>query len=490
MLAKLAIPPGVWRNGTQYQAAGRWYDANLVRWRDGSLRPIGGWQQWGASDIAGIARGAHSWTDNSNNRWVAFGTAANLYVYDDSAALHTITPASGFTTGSVSASRQGGFGDGAYGSDPYGTGRPDVEAVTLASTWALDSWGQYLVGCMDGDGYIWEWQLNTASDAAQVANSPTSCLGLVVTEERFLFALGAGGDPRAIAWCDQGDNTTWTAAATNQAGDFNLETDGEIRCGIKVRGETLILTSTDLWRARYIGAPLVYSFTRVNSGCGSPGNRTAIAIGNRAVWIGNGGFYLYDGEVRRLRCDVWDHYQSTLSDLQASKIFGWHNADHSEAWWLYPSDDTNECDSYIVWNYAEDWWAFGSLARSCGVGRGTFSGPLLMGTDQTLYQHESGYSYDGATQFAESGPVEIGDGERRMHAVKLYPDEATLGSTTLTFKTREYPTATESSHGPYTMAEPTSVRFSGRQAVMRVIGSAGDWRFGEPRVEVKPGGKR
>lgn len=486
-LFPLDLPPGVWRNGTRYEAKGRWYETDLVRWRDGSLRPMGGWEAWGASDITGIARGAFSWTDNGGNRWLAFGTAANLYVYDDSAALTDITPSSGFTTGVVDATREGGYGDGNYGEGAYGTPRPDVDAIVLASSWALDSWGQYLVGCMDGDGDLWEWQLNTGANAAQISNSPTGCIGLAVTEERFLFALGAGGDPRRVEWSDQGDNTVWTAAATNQAGGFTLETDGEIRCAIKVRGETLILTSTDLWTARYIGAPLVYSFTRLNTGCGSPGNRTAIVIGNRAVWLGNGGFYMYDGRVKKLHCDVWDYFRNDISTVQASKTFGFHNADHAEAWWLYPSDASNECDSYIVWNYEENWWAFGEVDRSCGIGRGTFLGPMLMGTDQTLYQHELGIA-TGA--YAESGPVEIGNGERRMHAVKMYPDENSLGTTELTFKTREYPTATETTHGPYSMANPTSLRFSGRQAMMRVNGTNGDWRFGIPRIEIKPGGKR
>src|SRR5690606_11662406 len=113
-----------------------------------------------------------------------------------------------------------------------------------------------LVACMDGDGDIWEWQINTGNPAAQVSNAPTGCTGLIVTQERFLFALGAGGDPRKVQWCDQEDNTTWTPAATNQAGSFILETNGEIRCGIKQPNETLILTSTDLWSARYLGAPL------------------------------------------------------------------------------------------------------------------------------------------------------------------------------------------------------------------------------------------
>lgn len=493
MLLPLDIPPGAWRNGTEYQAKGRWYDTNLVRWADGSLRPIGGWTRWGTGSFSGIARGAYAWTDNSGNRWFAFGTAAKLYVSSHAAVISDITP-SGFTAGAASASLNIGYGYYLYGKGAYGVARPDTGSITLAGTWALDGWGQYLVGCMDGDGKLYEWQLNTGVVAATIANAPTGCIGLVVTEDRFLFALGAGGDPRKVQWCDQAANTTWTPASTNQAGSFILETDGEIRCGMKAPGETLILTSSDLWRANYIGQPLIYSFSRVDKGCGAPGNRTAVAIGNRNVWLGYGGFFLYDGSVRKLRCDVWDLFLDRVATIQASKIFGWHNVDHQEAVWLIPSDTSNECDFYITWNYAEDWWSFsevGAFDRSCGVGGRVFAQPILCGTDGFLYRHEIGVDHDSETPYAESGPFELGDGEHWMHARKLYPDEATLAQTALTFKTKPYPTGSETSHGPYTMANPTSVRFSGRQAKVRVT-AAGDaaWRFGVPRLDVVPGGRR
>ncbi len=494
MLLPLDLPAGCWRNGTEYEAKGRWYDTNFVRWRDGSLRPIGGWLQLGTGTFTGIARGIYAWTDSSNARWLAFGTAANLYVMSSALAISDITP-SGFTTGHASAVIVVGYGYGAYGASTYGTPRPDTGALSPASTWALDGWGQYLVGCMQGDGKLYEWTLNTGTPAAAITNAPTSCRGLVVTQERFIMALGAGGDPRKIQWCDQAAETVWTPASTNQAGSFILETDGEICCGIKQPSETLILTTTDLWAARYIGMPLVYSFRRVSSGCGTPAPRAAIKIDNRAVWLGDGGFFIYDGYARKLRCDIWDLYQSRLSEVQVTKAFGWHNIENQEACWLIPSDISNECDFYITWNYAEDWWSFceiGGFDRSCGVGPSTFSNPILCGTDGKLYRHEVGNSYGSETlPYARSGPYELGNGERWMHATKLIPDEGTLGQTTLSFKVRPYPNGAETTHGPYTMTDPTSVRFSGRQVEMLVsaVGSA-DWRFGAPRLDLVPGGKR
>ena len=126
------------------------------------------------------------------------------------------------------------------------------------------------MACSTSDGKIYEWTLNTATPAAVVTNAPTGNKGLFVTEERFIFALQADGNPRKIAWCDREDNTAWTAAATNEAGDIELQTNGEIMCAVRMRGRTLILTSSDAHIATYQGAPFVYGFERVGTACGSP----------------------------------------------------------------------------------------------------------------------------------------------------------------------------------------------------------------------------
>jgi hypothetical protein len=124
----------------------------------------------------------------------------------------------------------------------------------------MDTFGQYLVACSSKDGRLLEWQLNTASDAAVIANAPISCTGLVVTQERFIFALGASGNPRRVAWCDQENNTLWTPAATNQAGDFELTTIGSLMCGKRIRGSTILFTDIDVHTATYIGPPFISSF--------------------------------------------------------------------------------------------------------------------------------------------------------------------------------------------------------------------------------------
>jgi len=263
----LQIPPGVYKNGTEYQSKGRWNNSNLIRWYEGTIRPVGGWRKRGSTQLTGMARGIVTWRDNTGNRRIAIGTHNHLYHMNEGGSVTDISPAD-LVAGIPDAVLKIGYGYGTYGSYAYGVARPDLGSYTPATTWSLDTWGQYLVACSNADGRLLEWQLNTASDAAAITNAPTSCSGLVVTEERFIFALGASGNPRKIAWCDQENNTVWTAAATNQAGDFELTTVGSLMCGKRIRGSTILFTDVDVHTATYIGPPYIYGFERVGTGCG------------------------------------------------------------------------------------------------------------------------------------------------------------------------------------------------------------------------------
>lgn len=487
----LAIPAGAYRNGTLYQSKGRWRDVNLVRWREGVMLPVGGWVRYGSGTFTGIPRGCVAWADNSGDRWIAFGTADFAYIMDDEGSVTDITP-DGFSTGVDDATFAGGYGEGDYGVGTYGTPRADTGSLTLATSWAWDTFGEVPVGCSDADGTLYEWDLNTANNLTQITNSPENCDGLIVTAERFILALGDGGDPRSIRWCDREDRTTWTPATTNQAGGWDLDTDGEIMFGAKAQGETLIVTSTDAHRARYVGYPNVYAFDRVDTGCGASGRRSGVRVGNSVCWLGSNAFYRYQGgRVQKIGCDVWDFFFGDLSKVQASKVYGWHNHEWNEVWWLYPSDANNEVDSYIAWNYVDNVWHYGHVPASSMVPTGIFRTPMGLHTDTKIYQHEIGFVHGAETPYAESGPFELGNGDRWMHATKLIPDEGTLTSTEVTFKTLSYPTGTKTSHGPFTMAEPTSVRLGGREVLLRVTSSGStDWRFGVPRLQVVAGGRR
>jgi hypothetical protein len=411
---------------------------------------------------------------------------------NEAGTLKDITPTS-FTSGIANAVSKTGYGYAAYGSFAYGTARPDTGTVTPATTWSMDTWGEYLVACSNADGKLYEWQLGftTPTLAAAITNAPTGNKALLVTQERILFALGAGGNPRKVQWCDQENNTLWTPAGDNLAGDYDLATPGSLMAGKRVKGVNLLFTDVDVHTAQYVGAPFVYGFEKAGSGCGLISAQSVAAIDTAAIWMSKSGFWIYDGYVKPLPSDVSDYVFGNMNFNQASKVYAVHNSQFGEIWWYYPSSQSTENDSYVTFNYRENHWNIGTLARTAGVDAGVFTYPLMVSTDGYIYEHEVGFAYDSASVYAESGPVQLGNGDNIMSIRQVVPDEQTLGEAVVSFKTRNYPTGTQSTFGPYTAANPTSVRFSGRQVNMRVTGNTlADWRIGVMRLEAVPSGKR
>lgn len=489
-LITLQIPPGIYKNGTDYQTKGRWNESSLVRWFEGTIRPVGGWRKRSTNTVTGKARGFLAWRVNSGDRWIGIGTHSGLFVMNEAGNFTDITP-TGFTSGDADAESAIGYGAGPYGSFAYGVARPDLGGVSPATTWSLDTWGEYLVGCSTSDGKLYEWTLNTGTDAVQIANSPEDCVGVLVTEERIMFALGADGNPRKIAWSDQEDNSNWTPTALTQAGDIELTTSGTIQCAKRIRGSTLIFTDVDVHLSTYIGPPYVYSFERAGSGCGIISKQAVAVNDSSCIWMSRSGFWTYEGFVKPLPCDVGDYVFTNLNVQQASKIYCVHNSSYGEVWWFYPSAASTENDSYVSYNYREGHWAIGRISRTCGTDRGVFTNPLYVSPEGFVYEHEVGLDHEGAAIFAESGPVEIGDGERIFSMTGLIPDEKTAGDVQARFGTKFYPNATEYTFGPYSMNNPTSVRISGRQLAVRLEAVRNnDWRVGNIRLEGKAGGLR
>ncbi len=492
-LVPLKLPAGFYRNGTDFDASNRWRDGSLVRWRDGSLRPIGGWQERKTSFSTNPLRGAHAWETNSNTAYFAAGSYNELKAMTGAGTVYDITPA-GLATGQEDAQQNLGYGGGFYGSGYYGTTRPSTGSYSEASSWSLDNWGEYLVGCRYGDGKLYEWQLNPSNNAAIISNAPTNNLGLIVTEERFLFALGAGGNPRKVQWCDKENNTQWTPAATNEAGDIELQTSGQIFQAIKTRGQTLIITDLDAHSAKYIGPPYIYGFDRVGTACGAVSRMSAVDTDMGAFWMGQRGFFRFDGNaVQELSCEVHDYVFDDLNRNQQSKIWAFSNTEFSEIWWFYPSSNSTEIDRYVAYDLLENHWLIGNLSRTGGVPRGVFRNPILAGhnADTDLYDHETGLNYDSGSIFCETGPISLGAGDQIARVTSVIPDEKTQGDVDLKFKTRFHPNNTETTHGPFNPSNPTSVRFSGRQIRMRVEGDQlAAWRVGAMRLDIKPGGRR
>lgn len=493
MLVNVDLAPGVYANGTARQAKNRWRLSNLVRWPDGqNLQPVGGWvTRITAGALSGLARSVVAWIDNTSTRWLGIGTHSGLYVMSASGAISNITP-TGFTAGYADASAGGGYGSGFYGLGTYGTPRADTSNITPASVWTLDVWGQFLVGCMQPEGRLYIWELDTAQGALPITNAPTGCVGLVVTDERFIFALRE----RNVAWCAQGNEADWSPTSTNQAGDQDIDTAGQIMCGKPITGGTLIFTTADVWIARYQGLPTVYGFYKAGADCGIVSKGAAVALDSRCVWMGPDGFYIYNGYVQSLPSDVADYVFSNINRQQFSKVSAFHNAGFNEVWWFYPSGSSNENDSYAVWNYQRNLWYFGSLERTCGVVPGVFTYPVCIDASGGVWEHENGWNWSGATPYAQSGPFEwpgeMGGADRRMMVKGFVGDEAVQGQSQATFYGREWPNATATTFGPYTISSaPVDVLFTTRELEMKVeITAPADARVGTFQLDLQSVSRR
>jgi len=434
----------------------------------------------------------HIWVDNTQNANTALGTANELVYVAASGTATDITP-SGFTTGDEDAAINYAFGGSFYGSGLYGVRREGSQQFQEADTWSLDNWGEYLVGCATSDGKLYEWQGDTATPAAQISNSPTSCKGLLVTEERFIFALQANGNPRRVAWCDREDNTTWTAAATNEAGEIELQTHGEIMCAARMRGRSIIVTNVDAHIATYQGPPYVYGFERVGTACGAVSRKSLVAIDQGAFWMGRESFYMFDGSTaKQMSCEVQDYVFEDMNANQHSKVHAVHNSEYGEIWWFYPSNGSTECDRYVSYDYLENHWEIGQIDRTAGADQGVFAEPQWVDATGVIYEHEiHGIGHGSYTPYAESGPISLGNGDTVMKVNQLIPDEETQGEVNVSFKTRFHPNDTERTYGPYDTANPTSLRFTGRQVRLRVESTGNqDWRVGVMRINAEAGGRR
>jgi len=483
MWVDLVIPSGVRASGTERGSRGSWLDASLVRW-DPDLQPIGGWVVKSVSTVTGKGRAILTWRDNAGSTWTAIGTNSGLYVMTPSGYITDITPA-GFTAGRADALVGGGYGSGLYGSGDYGDPIASSSQITPASVWTLALWNDRLVGCMSEDGKIYQWDLNPLFVAEVIEGAPEDCAGIVVTEDAILMAF----QNRSAIWSNQGDNTDWIPTSLNQAGELALNTDGVIMCGRKVKGQTLVFTTEDLWVASYQGLPAVYGFQKAGDSCGpvSKGSPVPYGTGN-CVWMANNSFYLYNGYTQPVPCAVQDKVFSDINLQQISKVSGWHNSQFNEVWWHYPSAGSTENDRYVSWNYASNDWNIGSLARLCGDGS---DAPYLMGSDGYVYSHETGEVYGGVYPYAKSGPFEWpedgGFGGRRVQLAGIIPDEKTQGQSRVTFYLREFPNLTETTKGPYTISTaPVDFLWQARQVEMKVEFLDGSARWGLPRIDAKP----
>jgi len=450
-----------------------------------------------------------------------------------SATTGTATATYQINSGSAVSIFGYGWGAGVWSASTWNTTRSGLtgaEGVLLESNkWSLDNWGEdVLAQNFNGGLYYWDTSSGLSSNVAattNVSNAPTKSRHMLVSgDDRHVICLGtettigtdSTQDNMFVRWSAQEAANTWTVTATNTAGSKRLTDGNMIQTAVRSRGAVLIWTDTSLYQMQFIGPPFTFGFKQLGSNCGCIGLHSAIDISGTSFWMGTDSFFMFDGAVKKIPCSVQDYVFDDLNQNAKQDIYCAANTDFNEVIWFYPSGNSTQMDRQVTYNYAENLWYVGSLARSSWADRGVYDNPYATeysSSDTTatistiygtkagrtfVYAHESGVNANGSamTSYVESGDVDIADGDQFMSMSRFIPDfKDQAGNVDVTIKTRPYPSGTQTSHGSYTISTSTKkqdTRIRGRQLSVRVASDAvdDDWRYGTLRLELKPDGMR
>lgn len=453
---------------------------------------------------AEIPIGMYSYKANNGEEILAIGTRAGVNVlYNDT--WYDVTP-SGFIGDDVITST--GYGAYHYGVEDWGDERSTSALNFDTKSFSFDNWGEHLVFCFAGDGKLYQWRPNAGGGspdtiATAITNAPTGCQAVVVSNERHLIAIGAGGDPRKIAWSDREDNTNWTSTARNTAGDLQIPTGGKANYAVKWQNDIIIFTDVGINRLYYTGSPFVYGIQDAGVNCKAISARSITSAGGFLSWISENSFFSFDGTLRELKSDVHDYIFDNIQVNTQKSTFGTHNIDFNEIWWFFPVGDVDQLtpNKYVIWNYIDNVWSIGSIDRSCWVDQGVFNYPISCDSNGFVYEHDKRPLFnspgldDNQVPFAVTGPLEIGNGDRLAQVNQILPDEESnsLPGITIGFTGKNTPLGTETDFGNFTFETDgyTDARFTARQLSMKVTGSlTQDFQVGNIRLDIKPRGRR
>ena len=416
-----------------------------------------------------------------------------------------------------------GWGAGPWSRGAWGSAATiDLIKDTLR-LWMHDNFGEDLVlNVMNGGIYYWDssggLSNNRAvaiSDLAGANTSPTVATQIMVSDvDRHVIAFGCDPvdnpgvqDPLLIRFSSQESVTDWNPTALNTAGDLRIGSGSKIIVAVETRQQTIVFTDTSLHAMQYLGPPFTFGIQKISENITIQSPNAAVAVDDRIFWMGRNEFYLYEGTVNRLPCTVRDYVFNDINFDQAEKVFAAANTANSEIWWFYPSANSSENDRYVSFNYLEQAWSYGNLARTAWLDRGVEQLPIAASTDKRLYNHEIGFD-DGSTvpaspieAFVQSSPIDLGDGEQFVFMRRLIPDmdfrnsTAETPSVDVTTRIRNFNggnylrTTTSTVNGD---TEQVHLRLRGRQFSMRVAsdGEGVGWRLGSMRYDLRPDGRR
>jgi hypothetical protein len=349
--------------------------------------------------------------------------------------------------------------------------------------------------------------------------------------EQFIIALGANSyfqatpnspfNPMLVRWSDQANPLQWIPQVTNQSGEFTLSNGSFIMCGQTTRQETLIWTNSCLYSMQYVGFPYVWSFQVLMDNISIMSPNVPVTVNNVTYWMGKDKFYMYTGVVQTLPCSLRQFIFDNINRDQAFQVFGGSNEAYNEVWWFYCSQNSTTIDKYVIYNYLDKVWSYGSMERTAWLQYGINPYPVAADYNSRLLYHEVGCD-DVATAspqpinaYIQSSDFGIEAGEHLGFVWRMLPDVNFTGSTvnnphvTMTLFSKansgSYPVSSDldtvTSGQNYTSVAEYTIqtydgqvytRVRGRQLSFKIESTALGvaWQLGIPRIDVKPAGRR
>jgi len=409
-----------------------------------------------------------------------------------------------------------------------------LTTTTQIRLWSHDNFGEdLLINPRDSGVFYWDKSTGTGARAVELSTRsgtkrsvPTICKQIMVSDrDRHVLAFGSDGlggasdvqgdgvqDPLLIRFSSQENPIDWYPVTTNTAGDLRLGSGSTFVRAIETKREILIWTDTALTSMRFIGPPFTFGLQQLASNITIAGPNAAVATEDFVFWMGIDNFYVYAGQTAQLPCTVKDKVFNDINLDQSDKIYGGVNSEFSEVFWFYASAGSQANNRYVVYNYLDKIWYYGTLSRTAWLDRGTRPFPLATDNSGYLYNQEFGHDDDGSamTSYIESAVMDIGDGDHFTSVRRVIPDLSFSGSTaistpqaTFTIKARDFPgedfTSTGAGTTTRTQTSPVEeytkqlyIRARGRSFALRVESNAigAKWRLGSPRVDIRQDGRR
>ena len=421
----------------------------------------------------------------------------------------------------------GGFGGINADLSTFGWGEPASAGTTQAiRLWTHDNFGEdIIINPRDGAIFYWD-KSNGLSTRAVLLSSlsgasdvPTIGKQVMMSDiDRHVIVFGANTigtttqDPLLIRFGSQESLTNFTPDTTNTAGDLRLSSGSTFIQAVETKQQILVFTDRSLFSMRFIGPPFTFGLQELSKNITIMSPNSAVAVDDVVFWMGKENFYVYTGRTQQIACTVRDKVFLDFNQSQSLKVVAGINAQWSEIWWFYPSADSEENDKYVIYNYANQTWYYGTLARTAWHDRGVRQYPIGAGS-QYLFEHENGNDDDGSAMTAsvESSQIDIGDGYQYTFIRQLIPDVTFEGSTsttgnpqvTFTVQARNGPGSPYDTNSSGTSARTATspveqftdklyVRLRGRSFNMKLESSTQGvaWKLGTPRVDIRPDGRR